>query len=213
MYRSPTTKERVHTLLLFLLLWLPAPAISAQLNYGPVFGTQLSRFRGDGDSRIIRRYYGGAMVNFSVFRYGLSFQAEGLIAGAGSARRDIGPVTGYELRATYLSLPLQVKFRVRQRFHTGFGVQYAALIGATEKYTFSGRSRELDGSHYLRGGDSGVFFELGYQTLWGAGVHLRYYHGSHRVSLQDPAWYNSYIQCGLFFALGDKPERIRYRTR
>jgi len=197
---------------LVAILSAPVNVSAQQINFGPTFGTVASNFRGDKDFNGIRRYYGGGMANLNILRYGMCLQAEALIVAAGARRADFGPVTNYRLHASYVTLPLLVKMRLRQRFHVGVGYQLALLLGANERYDFLGNERELDATPRFSSNDAGLLIDIGYQTLWGLGVHVRYYRGAHRISLdKGPELYNHWIQGGVFFAFGEKPEPIRWR--
>lgn len=196
----------------FLLCLYATEPVLAQLNFGPTFGPVTSIIRGDKDLKSIGRYYGGAMANYNLFRYGMCLQAELNFVGSGASRADNGPVTNYRLHTGYITVPLLVKMRMRQRFHMGFGYQYSLLVGANERYNFLGNARDLDASNRLSNNDAGVLAEIGYQAIWGFGTYLRYYRGGHRINLEKgPDLYNQWIQVGFFYAFGEKPEPIPWR--
>ncbi len=201
-----------HLAALFLLFIFLTVESSAQLNYGPSFGMVATTIRGDSDFSPTIRYFGGGAVSLNIFRYRAALQADVLVIGTGAVREDQGAITSYQLRTTHLALPLQIKFRIRQRWHTGFGYQYSAMLLANETYRVNGNSRDIDASANFAAGDAGPFVDLGFQALFGAGFHIRYYYGSRRINTTgDVELNNSYLQAGVFYMFGRKPERFGFR--
>jgi len=208
----------MNTKLLIALLISASSLISsrltAQANFGPSFGMVSTNISGDKAFNPLLRYYGGGMATWNMLRYRMAVQLDLLMIGTGAERENEEGITDYRLKMTHLAVPIQVKFRMRQRWHAGFGYQYSALIHANEEFSFFGSPRDLDAIEDLSRGDAGPFVDLGYQALFGLGFHVRYYYGNKRINLSgDDALYNRYVQAGIFWAFGEKPEPINFRNR
>jgi hypothetical protein len=186
----------------------------AQANFGPSFGMVHTNISGDKAFNPLQRYYGGGMATWNMLRYRMAVQLDLLMIGTGAERENNEGITNYRLKTTHLAVPVQVKFRIRQRWHTGFGYQYSALLHANEEFSNFGSPRDLDAIADYSRGDAGPFIDLGYQALFGLGFHVRYYYGNKRINLSgDEALYNRYVQAGVFWAFGEKPEPINFRNR
>lgn len=208
----------MRTLFLFVLLTSTGSMLTlnatSQANVGPSFGMVSTNIIGDGSFNPLQRYYGGAMTTWNMLRYRLAVQLDLLMIGTGAERENQDGITNYRLKTTQLALPIQVKFRMRQRWHAGFGYQVSALLSAQEEFSYFGSPRDVDAISDLARSDAGPFVDLGYQALFGLGFHVRYYYGNKRINLTgDDALYNRYVQAGIFWAFGEKPEPINFRNR
>ncbi|MFN8699248.1 MAG: hypothetical protein ACK500_02775 [Flavobacteriales bacterium] len=208
----------MRTRFLFVLLSFTGSLLThtavSQANIGPSFGMVSTNIIGDGAYNPLQRYYGGAMTTWNMLRYRMAVQLDLLMIGTGAERENMEGVTNYRLKTTHLALPIQVKFRVRQRWHTGFGYQFSTVLHANEEFLNYGSPRDLDAIEDQARGDAGPFVDLGYQALFGLGFHVRYYYGTKRINLTgNEDLFNRYVQAGVFWAFGEKPDPNNFRNR
>lgn len=181
------------------LLFCGITASSQSIRFGLKGGANVSNFTG-GDFGTIKNkalvaFHGGITMNIAFS--GISVQPEVLISSQGSKLEDAGNTDTW--KATYLSVPVMVKFKPSGGFYLEVGPQVSFKLSEDiGNQTINEFAKDLD----LAAGVG-----LGYQGKSGFGIGARYLAGLSKVgdftsSSIDPDFKNGVLQISLMIGLG-----------
>ncbi|MEN9570931.1 MAG: hypothetical protein RL172_2162 [Bacteroidota bacterium] len=186
--------------LFFLALITVSVTAKAQvLSIGLKAGANISNFTGTPVENVSKKalvgFYGGAFFNIWIAKT-FSIQPEALISTQGAKIENAGQ--SENLKLTYLSVPVMLKFRSMGGFYFEAGPQFGFKISDNND----------DEDFDYKGLDLAAGVGLGYHGKGGFGIGARYLAGLSKVGDFDPGeginpdFKNSVIQVGVFFTLG-----------
>jgi hypothetical protein len=187
---------------MFIVICIAALSIGAHaqsVRAGLKAGANITNFTGGDfeniDKKALVGFHAGGYVNFALG--GISIQPELLVSSAGAKFEDADD----NIKLTYITLPVMVKFKSSSGFFFEVGPQVGFKIsediGDTPINDFA---KDLDLS---------IGAGLGFQSSMGFGIGARYLAGLSKVgdfdaSYIDPDFKNSVIQVGVFYTFGGR---------
>lgn len=186
-------------ILMLAVLFYGLSASSQSIRFGLKGGANISNFTG-GDfgtikNKAIVAFHGGGYLNIEFA--GISIQPEVLISSQGSKLEDASNTETW--KATYLAVPVMVKFKPTGNFYLELGPQVSFKLGEDiGNQTFNEFAKDLDLS---------IGAGLGIQGKSGFGLGARYMAGLSKVgdftsSSINPDFKNGVLQISLMIGLG-----------
>lgn len=174
---------------------------SQNLTGGLKAGVNISNFTGGDfqnvDKKALVGFHAGGFLNIAFG--GFSIQPEALVSTQGAKVKDIGG-SEYDLKLTYITVPVMARFRTSSGFYLEAGPQVGFKINEdVGNQTINNFAKDLDLA--IAGG-------LGFQSKGGFGIGARYIAGLSKVgdfsgvSNIDPDFKNGVIQAGISWAFG-----------
>lgn len=186
-------------ILLLACLFGGLTASAQSIRFGLKGGANISNFTG-GDfgsikNKAIVAFHGGGYMNISFA--GISVQPEVLISSQGSKLEDASNTNTW--KATYLAVPVMIKFKPTGNFYLELGPQVSFKLGEdVGDQTINEFAKDLDLS---------IGAGLGIQGKSGFGIGARYMAGLSKVgdftsSSIDPDFKNGVLQISLMIGIG-----------
>ncbi len=186
-------------ILMLAVLFYGLSASSQSIRFGLKGGANISNFTG-GDfgtikNKAIVAFHGGGYLNIEFA--GISIQPEVLISSQGSKLEDASNTETW--KATYLAVPVMVKFKPTGNFYLELGPQVSFKLGEDiGNQTFNEFAKDLDLS---------IGAGLGIQGKSGFGLGARYMAGLSKVGdftngPVEPDFKNGVLQISLMIGLG-----------
>lgn len=184
-----------------VLLFAGVTGFSQNLTGGLKAGVNISNFTGTNfqnvDKKALVGFHAGGFLNIGFGAF--SIQPEAMVSTQGAKVEDIGG-SEYDIKLTYITVPVLAKFRTGSGFYIEAGPQVGFKISEdVGNQTISNFAKDLDLS--IAGG-------LGFQSSGGFGIGARYIAGLSKVgdfsgvNNLDPDFKNGVIQAGIFWAFG-----------
>lgn len=170
-----------------------------RLHFGVKGGTNYSNFTdANFDTEGLLGFHGGLIVNFELSKK-WSLQEEFLYSTHGAKVKSGFSLADQDLKLSYASIPLMVKYHSNMGLYGEIGGQANILVDDAKNTGFSDFADKVDG---------GAVVGLGYQfrngPVKGLGIGARYYQGLSKVgkftaSSINPDFKNSVAQFSLFY--------------
>ncbi len=199
---SGNTNKTIFMKKFLIILCIAAFALQSNaqsIRAGLKAGANITNFTGGNfenvDKKALVGFHAGGYLNFALGA--VSLQPEVLVSTAGAKFEDAGD----NIKLTYITVPVMVKFKSSSGFYFEAGPQVGFKIsediGDTPINNFA---KDLDLS---------IGAGLGFQSSMGFGIGARYIAGLSKVgdfdaASIDPDFKNSVIQVGIFYTFGGK---------
>ena len=173
--------------------------IVSRLNFGIKAGGNYSNFTNTNfETKEIAGFHAGFLVNLRLTNH-LSIQEDFLFSSQGAKLKDGSFTDKEDLKLSYVSIPIVLKYRTSIGIYIEAGAQTGMLVSDAKNTGFRDFANKLDG-----GAVGGIGYQLKLGATRSVGIGVRYYQGFTDVgkfnsSILRSDFRNNVVQASVFY--------------